>query len=58
VRLPGWTGGQGFFLEDGEAFVMARGRDMQTPSVWEPVVVRGDWELDIGYWVLDIMDWE
>jgi DNA polymerase-3 subunit alpha len=57
VRLPGWTGGQGFFLGDGETFVMVRGRDLRAPPVWEPVVVRGDWVVGIGDWVLDIGDW-
>jgi DNA-directed DNA polymerase III PolC len=44
VRLPGWTGGQGFFLGDGESFVVARGkRSGQLPPPWQPRLVRGRW---------------
>jgi hypothetical protein len=42
VRLPGWTGGEGFFLGDGEGFVVVRpDAASEKPPVWEPVVVRG-----------------
>jgi DNA polymerase-3 subunit alpha len=44
VRLPGWTGGQGFFLGDGETFVTVRGEPShQTPPAWRPLLVRGRW---------------
>jgi DNA polymerase-3 subunit alpha len=44
VRLPGWIGGPGFFLGDGETFVVARGgAALQTPPPWTPVLVRGRW---------------
>lgn len=47
VRLPGWTGGQGFFLGDGKTFVVARGGPtFQAPPPWAPVVVRGRWTGD------------
>jgi DNA polymerase III alpha subunit len=47
VRLPGWTGGQGFYLEDGETFVTAKGgKSLKAPSAWQPVVVRGRWLSD------------
>jgi DNA polymerase III subunit alpha len=44
VRLPGWTGGQGFFLCDGETFVIAKPpKSMRTPQPWLPLVIRGRW---------------
>ena len=42
VRLPGWTGGKGFYLWDGETWVIVRG-DVKAPSFWEPVLLRGRW---------------
>jgi DNA polymerase III alpha subunit len=47
VRLPGWTGGQGFFLSDGDAFVTARGdAGRSAPPPWQPLVARGRWMSD------------
>ncbi|MCU0510444.1 MAG: DNA polymerase III subunit alpha [Anaerolineae bacterium] len=47
VRLPGWTGGPGFFLGDGERFVFAHTpRGMKNPPAWKPVVARGRWAQD------------
>jgi hypothetical protein len=47
VRLPGWTGGQGFFLSDGDAFVTARGDGGRgAPTPWQPLVARGRWMSD------------
>ncbi|MCP4685767.1 MAG: DNA polymerase III subunit alpha [bacterium] len=47
VRLPGWTGGEGFFLWDGETWVIAKvGEARKTPAPWEPVVLRGRWVRD------------
>jgi hypothetical protein len=49
VRLPGWTGGRGFFLDDGRDFVVvsyAKGREISPPKVWEPVVVYGRFRCD------------
>jgi DNA polymerase III subunit alpha len=44
VRLPGWTGGQGFFLCDGETFVIAKPpKSLRTPQPWQPLVIRGRW---------------
>ncbi len=42
VRLPGWTGGRGFFLGDSDTFIVVRGSD-SAPVPWEPLVLRGDW---------------
>jgi DNA polymerase-3 subunit alpha len=44
VRLPGWTGGQGFFLGDSDTFVIVRGEPaQQAPPSWRPLLVRGRW---------------
>ena len=44
VRLPGWTGGPGFFLGDGQTFVIARGdKTAKAPPPWEPLLVQGRW---------------
>ncbi len=49
VRLPGWTGGPGFFLGDGQTFVIARGdKTAKTPPPWRPLLVRGRW-VDDGW---------
>ncbi|MCB0130657.1 MAG: DNA polymerase III subunit alpha, partial [Caldilineaceae bacterium] len=47
TRLPGWTGGRGFFLGDRSGFVVAIGpKNMPTPKVWTPIAVRGRWQVD------------
>jgi DNA-directed DNA polymerase III PolC len=47
VRLPGWTGGPGFFLTDGDTFVIAKGeKSLRAPAAWRPLVVRGRWLSD------------
>jgi DNA polymerase III alpha subunit len=47
VRLPGWTGGPGFFLGDSQTFVVARGsREQKTPPPWQPQLCRGRWSSD------------
>ncbi len=40
-RLPGWTGGAGFFISDGRDFIVARLQTGEPPPVWQPVVVWG-----------------
>lgn len=46
-RLPGWTGGSGFYLGDGQTFVLARGGDsLKSPPPWQPVVIQGRWLSD------------
>jgi DNA polymerase-3 subunit alpha len=44
VRLPGWTGGPGYFLGDGDSFVIVRGTDR--PATWQPVALEGRWQRD------------
>jgi DNA polymerase-3 subunit alpha len=57
VRLPGWTGGQGFYLGDGETFVIAKGgQSLKAPSAWQPMVLRGRWlsdEFSTGWFQVD-----
>jgi len=44
VRLPGWTGGPGFFLADGDTFVIAKGeKSLRAPAAWRPLLIRGRW---------------
>jgi hypothetical protein len=42
VRLPGWTDGGGFFLGDGEPFVLIKGGEPSPPS-WQPLLLRERW---------------
>jgi DNA polymerase III alpha subunit len=44
ARLPGWTGGPGYFLGDGDSFVIVRSEER--PQPWQPVVLRGRWQRD------------
>jgi hypothetical protein len=47
VRLPGWTGTQGFFLGDEQTYVMVKGDEkLETPKPWLPLQVRGRWLRD------------
>ena len=46
ARLPGWTGGKGFFLDDGSSYVVAHGEGMAVPKPWQVVTVRGRWQVD------------
>jgi len=42
VRLPGWTGGEGFYLWDGQAWVIVKANKSQKwPPPWEPALLRG-----------------
>ncbi len=43
-RLPGWTGGVGFYVGDGQTFILVRGSEsLKGPPSWQPVVVQGRW---------------
>lgn len=47
-RLPGWTGGRGFFLTDGQGLIIAkavRGAGGKRPY-WQPLLLRGRWVND------------
>jgi DNA-directed DNA polymerase III PolC len=43
ARLPGWTGGPGFYLGDGDTFVVAHGPTDEAPKAWQPLWLRGRW---------------
>jgi len=44
VRLPGWTGAQGFFLGDRQTYVMVKGDEkLKNPEPWLPLRIRGRW---------------
>ena len=46
-RLPGWTGGRGFYVSDGQTFAVAVERDgLAKPSPWQPILARGRWQRD------------
>ncbi len=45
VRLPGWTGGEGFFIGDEESYVIARAEGV-APKTWEPLLLQGRWRTD------------
>jgi len=47
IRLPGWTGGKGFFLADRTDYVIAiPPRTLNNPAPWEPVRIWGRWLQD------------
>jgi DNA-directed DNA polymerase III PolC len=47
VRLPGWTGGKGWFLGDEQHYVMAiTPKGMANPRPWRPIQVQGRWIRD------------
>jgi hypothetical protein len=46
TRLPGWTGGKGFFLDDSDSYIIVRGLDKEKPEIWEPIVVNGRFRQD------------
>ena len=47
VRLPGWTGGPGFFLGDARSYCVVRGpRGRTTPRAWDVLLLRGRWTGD------------
>ncbi|MCA9932053.1 MAG: hypothetical protein KC419_26395, partial [Anaerolineales bacterium] len=63
VRLPGWTGGSGFFLGDGTNFVIAR-LDKRAESrgnikPWQPLRLSGFWRQDEwggGFFAADVVE--
>ena len=47
IRLPGGTGGKGFFLADRDSYIIAiPPQGMAVPPSWQPVVVSGRWCVD------------
>ncbi|MCB0075653.1 MAG: hypothetical protein KDE20_29565, partial [Caldilineaceae bacterium] len=47
-RLPGWTGGRGFYFGDGDSFVVVREATEggKVRKSWQPVVINGRWRSD------------
>jgi DNA-directed DNA polymerase III PolC len=43
VRLPGRTGSQGFYLDDGDDYVLVRSNGQGRPPAWQPLRLRGRW---------------
>jgi hypothetical protein len=53
ARLPGWTGGQGFFVSDGQSYATAiapqktnTAKQIATPRPWTPLIITGRWLRD------------
>ena len=47
VRLPGWTGGKGFYLWDGETWVIVREEgSSKAPAPWQQLRLKGRWTVD------------
>ncbi len=48
VRLPGWTGEDGYFLADETDYLLAipENADASPPPLWEPIIITGRWLTD------------
>jgi DNA polymerase III alpha subunit len=47
ARLPGWTGGKGWFLGDPSHYAVAvTAEDSAVPKAWRPILVCGQWRTD------------
>ena len=47
TRLPGWTGGKGWFCADEESYVVAiPAKGLANPRPWRPVQLSGRWTCD------------
>ncbi len=47
VRLPGWTGGKGFFVGDRQTYAVAiAAKGLASPTPWQPLALRGRWRVD------------
>ena len=58
-RLPGWTGGKGFYISDGVRYAIAIPTgNSATPRSWSPIQMTGRWLVDEwgGGW-LQIEKW-
>ena len=40
-RVPGWTGGSGFFISDGRDLMVSRAQSGDAIKPWQPVVIKG-----------------
>jgi DNA polymerase III alpha subunit len=42
IRLPGWTGGRGFFVGDQKSYITVRGDKADyAPETWQPLLIHG-----------------
>jgi len=65
ARLPGWTGGKGFFFSDGKSFVNVIMDEIalanqEKPPAWEALSLRGRWRVDEwggGWFQAEEMEW-
>ncbi|MBX3012873.1 MAG: DNA polymerase III subunit alpha [Caldilineaceae bacterium] len=47
TRLPGWTGGKGFFVSDGTTYAVAIPTSkLPAPRPWVPLLLTGRWVVD------------
>ena len=51
ARLPGWTGGRGFFFSDAATFVNVKMDEValanrEKPPAWKPLCLSGRWRVD------------
>ncbi|MFZ0548031.1 MAG: hypothetical protein WAM60_21480, partial [Candidatus Promineifilaceae bacterium] len=47
VRLPGWTGGPGFFFSDGRTYITVQGdKSLKAPKPWQVILINGRWHED------------
>ncbi len=49
VRLPGWTGGKGFFVGDDDSYTIViprQGEGGSKRDVWQPLLCHGRWQQD------------
>lgn len=56
VRLPGWSGGKGYYVGDEKTFVLAREEGRQAPRPWQPLRLWGRWQEDewgMGWFVVE-----
>jgi hypothetical protein len=61
VRLPGWTGGEGYYFCNENDYVIAIPADEKAPlpPLWEPAIVTGRWlEDDWGRAWLEVERWQ
>lgn len=59
-RLPGWTGGKGFYVSDGITYSVAIPQEkLTTPRSWQPILAEGRWLVDEwgGGW-LQVENWQ
>ncbi|MDX1613600.1 MAG: DNA polymerase III subunit alpha [Candidatus Promineifilaceae bacterium] len=46
ARLPGWTGGSSFYLDDGQSYILVKSQEAHKPPSWQPLRIRGRWLAD------------